>query len=136
MKKWHSRVSPFINGDFNYFFHSFYFSNFVFFSLSLHLSCWLFLPVSFSCIIFLLGDVNKTLGSFPLWFIKSVFFFYSRWVKSIKKKRNIHFDTIRFDSAKFGVLFNSHESKLAFFFFVWFRFVCCALKFIWISQQL
>lgn len=103
MKKWHSRVSPFINGDFNYFFHSFYFSNFVFFSLSLHLSCWLFLPVSFSCIIFLLGDVNKTLGSFPLWFIKSVFFSTLVELKVLKRKET--YILIQLDSIQRSLVF-------------------------------
>lgn len=110
-KKWHSRVSPFINGDFNYFFHSFLSSDYIFFlstSFVLALSPY-FILVCF----FILGDVNKTLGSFPLWFIKRVFF--SRWVEGIKKKRNIiYFDTIRFDSVKFDVLFLTLMSPKVF----------------------
>lgn len=122
-KKWHSRVSPFINGDFNYFFHSFYFSNYVF-SLSLFIFPAGFFSLFHSRVLFFYWETLIKLCDPSLCDLLKEYFFHSRWVKGIKKKRNImYFDTIRFDSVKFGVLFLTlmspklFSSCLAFSFF-------------------
>lgn len=110
----------------------------IFFS-STHLSCWHFLPISFSCVFFILGDVNKTLGSFLLWFIKRVFFLVE--LKVLKRKETLYI-SIQLDSIQWSLMFFFSTlmspkvfffSMLCLFFFVWFTFVYCALKFIWIS---
>jgi len=110
----------------------------IFFS-SPHLSLLAFSPYFILVYFFILGDVNKTLGSFPLWFIKRVFFLVE--LKVLKRKETLYI-SIQLDSIQWSLMFFFLAlmspkvfffSMLCLFFFVWFRFVYCALKFIWIS---